>query len=982
MNTKTLTYCAAFLMAVLIFGCQSVSDQAMVDDEGRPCGVVSGTFRGRWWNYHERGQSYAACRLWDEAEADYRKALEQRPDDTGRARTYGMNMVAYFPHRELGICLYHQADYTEAMEELETSLSQETSAKARYYLDQTRKAWIESKNLDHADPEIRLTSTVDPGPTRAFTMHIKGMAKDDTFVKRICINGRDLPIDLGAPGIHFETEVPLNPGLNTIRITVWDICGKSHALNLPVSCDRSGPLLAIESITPTGKSGQAVQVKGYALDPSGIRTLRMNGKALPIGGGTEINFSSPCPLNARGSDIVISAEDLAGNITTAVVGQKLMGMKQLGRFKEDFLLASIETASMSFRSAQGSPRLLADSAYPPPRSNLNSSSPRNKALYKGTGSRRNFALIAGINRYKTWPLLKTAVNDARQLAWVLESRYGFAPRDITLLLDQQVTTASFYDALMTITATMGDQDNLLVYFAGHGKLHPLADDGYWIPVAGQRGDAIWTWIAHSAVHNLISSGAVRGKNIMVITDSCYGGQLSRGGQSGALAQRARETETLLSLSARKSRQIISSGSLEPVADWGRDGHSLFAFYLLKALKENSDAYVSLCSLVNTRVWGPVNKLSGQRPVIGRFKTPMDEDGEFVLHLAGTQVENNPAMALTASKPMPVKPSKRSEPDQPASSHDAMPPSITLTSWDEKHIVFLERAYLAGHVDDQGGVADIRINGRSIMKRSGMTIYFNELARLDMGDNPFVIEAFDTAGNRTRKETHIYRKPPKVDAPIARLSAVMLPYKTRGVSESDIQGALFDYLGDSRRFNLKDLNEVTDVPSPPNGIMADEDSLTRQLQNYGIDCKLTGSINMHDDTLEIRARVVAVNSQAVLTTADVYGEDLDREKIRTLCQGLVVRICRDLPVVEGQVASIRGREIVINRGSRHGMKIGMPLILFNEETLTDPETGESLGFDRYQTATASIEEVGDKLSHARLTGKPEKDVRVGQKVITR
>jgi hypothetical protein len=523
---------------------------------------------------------------------------------------------------------------------------------------------------------------------------------------------------------------------------------------------------------------------------------------------------------------------------------------------------------------------------------------------------------------------------------------------------------------------MGAQDNLLVYFAGHGKDHPVAHDGYWIPVAGQPGDAVWTWIAHSAVHNLISSGHVRGKNIVVVTDSCYGGRLSRGGQSGALARRAQSPPTLLALAARKSRQIISSGSLEQVPDWGRDGHSLFAYYLLRALRENREAYVSLSGLVNTQVWEPVNRISGQRPVIGRFKTPMDEDGEFVLHLTEAQ-DTAEALIETASTTNLGLGRARQD-----TVEDVTPPTIALKWWDAQQTVFLERAYLEGHVFDQGGITAIRLNGRSILDRPGMNIHFNELARLDLGDNPFVIEAVDQAGNRSRMSIHIYRQHPVVDAPVARMRAVMLPLETAGQGEMDIQGALFDYLDDSRRFNLRYWQDHFKESTNAAQAMALDGRLTRLLKAQGIDCALSGRIHMQANTLEIRTRVVALHDRTVLAKADVYGEDLNREKIRTLCRGLVNKIRRDLPMVEGQIARIRGNKIVINRGRRHGLKSGLPLILFEEEALSDPGTGQSLGTDRYPTATARIDSVQENLAHAVLTGNSQGDIAVGQGVITK
>lgn len=959
------------LTASFLLNCQTIPQQPIVEEDGRRCGAVAGAFRGRWWSYFERGQSYAECQMWAAAAQDYHEALAQRTDDNSRARTYGMNFVAYFPHRELGVSLYHRQRYDAAIEALETSLSHEISAKAQYYLDRARKAWIQTKGLDRFDPEIQLSAKMDPGPTNAFTIGIQGVAKDDTYVKRIRINGREQPIDLGAAEIPFAAEIPLQPGSNQIRIEAVDICGNATEWAREITSDRSGPLINFNSIQRTGAVSSSCRIKGFVSDPAGVRSIRINGESLPLAGGETVDFQYPFDPTGSTSEIVITAEDGAGNATTAVVDPRsllsesdgaplLAASGPLFRFiskPETCAPAGVEPDPTAYPQAPLTPYLA--STTNPQRA------PRESGRGVSTGKLgRNFALIVGIDDYEYWPRLKTAVNDAGQLAQVLTKRYGFAARDITLLLNQEATEDAIIDALLAITGTMGQADNLLVYFAGHGKLHALPDDGYWIPVAGRWEDTGESWIAHSAVRKLVSSGRVRGKNILVITDSCYGARFLRGGQSGELAPRALTSDKLLTLSARKSRQIIASGS-QKVSDQGWDGHSIFAYYLLRALEENEEPYVSLSGLVRNQVWEPVYTASQQVPAIGRFNTPMDDGGEFVLHLSGlATTPPDPADEIVESIPM------------------GPPPTIVLKGWEAQQTVFLERAYIDGHISHQNSITDIHINGRSLGNRRGLRIYFNEWVPLALGDNPLVVEAFDEAGNRARMEIHIYRKPPAVDAPAARLKAVMLPHETTGEGKLDIQGALFDYVDDSRRFNLKYWQAPrgsSSLAPPGNGI---DGHLVRELQDEGIDCALTGKIHWQTAGLEIRTRVVALEDHSVLAKADVYGEDLDREKIRTLCRGLVNKIRRDLPVVEGEVRRVRGKKIVIDRGRREGLKIGMPLILFEEEELKSDTTGESLGTDRRSIAAARIDGVQEKMSHAVLTTEPQSEIVAGQKVITK
>jgi uncharacterized caspase-like protein len=245
------------------------------------------------------------------------------------------------------------------------------------------------------------------------------------------------------------------------------------------------------------------------------------------------------------------------------------------------------------------------------------------------------ALIIGINKYKEWNPLKTAVKDAQALKEVLVQKYGFDKEKVVLRTDNKATRLRLIRDLRNLASNLGNQDNLLIYYAGHGQLDDLTGGGYWIPVEGKLKDP-GTWISHSTIKNILSSQRVKGKNIVVVADSCYSGTLLRGGPSLLSLTQEGYHHKLLESAARRSRQVITSGGLEPVADGGRDGHSLFAYYFLTALKENRRQIIDLENLFHTYVWKPVAEIGDQRPNVGRLKTPMDEDGQFVLLTTDTK----------------------------------------------------------------------------------------------------------------------------------------------------------------------------------------------------------------------------------------------------------------------------------------------------------------------------------------------------------
>jgi len=81
----------------------------------------------------------------------------------------------------------------------------------------------------------------------------------------------------------------------------------------------------------------------------------------------------------------------------------------------------------------------------------------------------------------------------------------------------------------------------------------------------------------------------------------------------------------------KSCQAISSGGIEPVMNGGKDGHSVFAYYFIKALNENNDNYLDASRLFE-RIKIPIVNNSDQSPKFQPVKNTGDEGGQFIFIL--------------------------------------------------------------------------------------------------------------------------------------------------------------------------------------------------------------------------------------------------------------------------------------------------------------------------------------------------------------
>jgi chemotaxis protein histidine kinase CheA len=244
------------------------------------------------------------------------------------------------------------------------------------------------------------------------------------------------------------------------------------------------------------------------------------------------------------------------------------------------------------------------------------------------------AVLIGINGYQSLPKLKTPINDVEAIAELLKRYYGF--EDITLVTDKSAnkpTASEIVKTLRNKSRELTASDNLLVYYAGHGNIDELTKEGYWIPIDGKADDPT-TWIPHSLIRNLLETEKVKVKNFLLVADSCYSGTMMRRSlhtdtiadeDEGALFQKLKER------AGKKSREVITSGGNEPVADEaiGSD-HSLFAYYMIKALENNQKRYTDVATLFSLKVQPMVDQRGKQRPDRSRVQSVSDEDGLFVL----------------------------------------------------------------------------------------------------------------------------------------------------------------------------------------------------------------------------------------------------------------------------------------------------------------------------------------------------------------
>ena len=314
-NNLLLNILVIIIVMGSLFGCAADSGKIYTKND-REYGRVQGVFRHKWWNYYERGLSYADGDFHREALADLKEAARKRGKDQRMARTYGMHFVDYFPHRELGVVYYSMGNLNTAKAELELSISQFPSAKARFYLDRIRKALIEQQAGEVFPPELTLGFKSDEVWTSKDPVIISGTVEDKHYISGIDINKAPLFMESSQKSVSFSEPVQLSQGRHVIEVRARNLSGKVAKQQVVIHVDRQGPMITLnEPGFDMDDPGRKVTISGSLYDESGVSSFTINGRSIHIKKGLEVFFTENLIMGNNSFQLV--AKDRLGNQTSA-----------------------------------------------------------------------------------------------------------------------------------------------------------------------------------------------------------------------------------------------------------------------------------------------------------------------------------------------------------------------------------------------------------------------------------------------------------------------------------------------------------------------------------------------------------------------------------------------------------------------------------------------------------------------------------------
>jgi uncharacterized repeat protein (TIGR01451 family) len=233
-----------------------------------------------------------------------------------------------------------------------------------------------------------------------------------------------------------------------------------------------------------------------------------------------------------------------------------------------------------------------------------------------------YGLVIGIDEYSgEWPMLKNAVNDAKGVAELLSSKYTF--QYMKTLYNKEATRDNILKEFEVLLAKVKENDNVLIYYSGHGEYIQNMDKGFWVPVDASA-KSISKYISNEDIRAFLTG--IHSKHTLLVTDACFSGDIFRGKTMTIPYENS--TKYYSKMYSLSSRKALTSGGIEPVLDKGKDNHSIFAYYFLQALKNNNEKYFDAGQIFDFLKIPVVNN-SYQTPAYSPIRNAGDEGGQFI-----------------------------------------------------------------------------------------------------------------------------------------------------------------------------------------------------------------------------------------------------------------------------------------------------------------------------------------------------------------
>lgn len=345
----------------------------------------------------------------------------------------------------------------------------------------------------------------------------------------------------------------------------------------------SPPLITITEPNVEAKRGfnivkaKNVTVRGKATDNDGIYEIIINGVEANV--NEDGSFMASVPLKYGKNDLIVKATDI----------------KQMSSSKRFVIKRSSANTNI----------------------NVTNNTQVNNNVVLNSNDGNYHALIIGVSEYEDDSILDLEgkpTKDAQTLANILTTKYAFDKGNVTVL--KNPTENDINKEFFRLRKEITENDNLLVFYAGHGEFDKENNIGFWLPADTQLK------YNNNIIENSRLVGyfkSIKSKHTLLISDACFSGSIFDSSRSIK-----RDTDLAIQKKySRTSRRAMTSGAKKTVPN-----QSVFFQYLIKRLKEFDGKYLPAKKLFDSFEDAVINN-TDNIPQYGPIKRTGDEGGDFI-----------------------------------------------------------------------------------------------------------------------------------------------------------------------------------------------------------------------------------------------------------------------------------------------------------------------------------------------------------------
>jgi Skp family chaperone for outer membrane proteins len=284
--------------------------------------------------------------------------------------------------------------------------------------------------------------------------------------------------------------------------------------------------------------------------------------------------------------IQIEALNAAGGTTTDIASAVV------AEFNANPSSPAASTTVATAAQPSGTPPVSTGASSITPSRGLSVVAPPGNAATTTIAIPHNYALIFATDDYTHWPHLTNPISDADAVNQTLSSLFGFEVEEVRNATDDQI--------LRKLTEYLHrqfePQDQLLIFFSGHGYFDPDLGKGFLVPANALLIDddiGHRSLLAHETIMDYVNR--IPARHVVLVVDACFAGTLDRRiadsglrGDTSDVYAHATLPELLARKELKRTRRYITSGGKDFVPDGLPGHHSPFISAFLITLNQAAD----------------------------------------------------------------------------------------------------------------------------------------------------------------------------------------------------------------------------------------------------------------------------------------------------------------------------------------------------------------------------------------------------------